>query len=124
MVTSTQNDNSPELLAHARRGPCAPAEEAEKFEYLLTRWAPGSTRAKVQDDATAAVLSFQMRTHALKQNFLRRHQRTPLGVATDYWDRTEAQTRQALHAHILWWAKRRKLAVDGSYVPQSAIPTQ
>ena len=29
MVTSTQNDASPELLAHARRGPCAAPTDAE-----------------------------------------------------------------------------------------------
>ena len=32
MVTSTQNDASPELLAHARRGPCAAPQEAEMYE--------------------------------------------------------------------------------------------
>ena len=29
MITSTQNDYSPELLAHARRGPCAKPTESE-----------------------------------------------------------------------------------------------
>ena len=58
MVTMTQNDSSPELLAHARRGPCAAPTEAEKFEYLLTRRAPGSRRPNIQQDATAATLSF------------------------------------------------------------------
>ena len=107
MITSTQNDNSPLLLAHARRGPCATPTESEMFEFLLTRRAPGEKRANIQDDAAAATVSFQTRTHALKQNFLRRYQRTPIGIVTDYWDRTEAQTRQALHAHILWWSKRK-----------------
>ena len=33
MVTSTQNDASAELLAHARRGPCAKATQEELYEY-------------------------------------------------------------------------------------------
>ena len=70
MVTTTQNDNSPELLAHARRGPCAVPTEDEMCEYLLTRRAPGSTRAKIQEDAAAATVSYQQRTHALKAQFL------------------------------------------------------
>ena len=107
MVTSTQNDASPELLAHARRGPCAKPTDEEMCEYLMARRAPGSQRAKVQEDATAAVVSFQHRTHVLKHHFLRRHRRTPLGISTNHWDRTEAQKRHALHAHIPWWAKRR-----------------
>ena len=59
MVTSTQNDYSPELLAHARRGPCAAPTECEMVEYLMTRRAPGEKRADVQRDATAATLSYQ-----------------------------------------------------------------
>ena len=120
MVTSTQNDNSPELMAHARRGPCAVPTDEEMCEYLLTRRAPGSVRANIQEDATAAVLSFQRRTHALKAEFLVRHKETPLGVAVANWDRTEAQTREALHSHILGWNKRRKLT--GHYTPRPAIP--
>ncbi len=69
MVTHTQNDNSPELLAHARRGPCAKPLEEEAFEHLLTRRAPGRRRARIQDDATAAVLSFQRRNAVLKHHF-------------------------------------------------------
>ena len=91
MITSTQNDNSAELLAHARRGPCATATDDEMYEYLLTRHAPGERRANVQADAAAATLSFQSRTHALKCNFLNRGKRTPIGIPMDYWDRTEAQ---------------------------------
>ena len=40
MVTVTQNDLAPELIAHARRGPCAVPTQEEKFAYLLTRRAP------------------------------------------------------------------------------------
>ncbi len=54
MVTSTQYDYSPELLAHARRGPCAEPADAEMCEYLLTRRAPKEKRANIQNDATAA----------------------------------------------------------------------
>ncbi len=121
MVTSTQNDSSPELLAHARRGPCAVPADTEMFEYLLTRRAPGERRAKIQEDATAATLSFQRRTQALKRNFLARHKRTPLGVSIAIWDRTEAQTREALHSHILTWGKRRKITREG-YVPRPPLP--
>ena len=65
MVTSTQNDLSPELLAHARRGPCVAPTEAEMFEYLLSRRAPGEKRANVQEDAAAATLSYQRRLQAM-----------------------------------------------------------
>ena len=37
MVTLTQNDRSPELLAHVRRGPCAKPTAEEQLEYLLGR---------------------------------------------------------------------------------------
>ena len=116
MVTSTQNDQSAELLAHARRGPCAVPTEREKVEYLLKRRRPRVKRARVTDDATAAVLSFQRRTHALKDKFLVQYRRTPLGIISDYWDRTEAQQRGALHSHILFWTKRRKLNMT-SFTP-------
>ena len=53
------------------------------------------------------VLSFQQRVKAIKQWFLIRNVKTPLGCAGDYWDRTEAQVRAALHAHILVWFKLR-----------------
>eukprot|EP00973_Karenia_brevis_P092169 12411109-Karenia_brevis.AAC.1 len=38
---------------------------------------------------------------------MRRGERTPLGTIKDWWDRTEAQMRAALHSHILVWMKRR-----------------
>ena len=34
----------------------------------------------------AAVLSYQRRERSVKQNFLVRHKRTPLGVTVAYWD--------------------------------------
>ena len=121
MVTVTQNDLSPELIAHASRGPCAAPKDDEKIAYLLTRRGPSDRRPNIQKDAAAAVLSFQRRTRAVKQNFLVRNKRTPLGVSRGFWDRTEAQTRQALHSHILKWDKRRKLN-NGQYRPRPAIP--
>ena len=48
-------------------------------------------------------------------------QEDPLGVSRGFWDRTEAQTRQALHSHILTWNKRRKMN-DGNYRPRPSIP--
>ena len=93
----------------------------EKIAYLLTRRGPSDRRPGIQQDATVAVLSLQRRTHAVKENFLVRNKRTPLGVTKGSWDRTEAQTRQALHGHILTWNKRRKLS-QGSYQPRPAIP--
>ncbi len=123
MVTMTQNDNSAELLAHARRGPCAKPTKKEKIAYLLTRRAPKDRRPPVQRDATAAVLSYQRRVHVMKHHFFKRHKRTPLGKGTAFWDRTEAQTRGALHAHILYWNKRRRLNPD-TYKPRPAIPEE
>ena len=120
MVTQTQNDSSPELVAHARRGPCARPKEGEMYEYLLTRRAPTQKRPNIQADPTAAVLSCQSRCAALKKHFLQRYKRTPLGVTTNYWDRTEAQLRQSLHDHIVFWNKRRKLP-DG-YDPRPPKP--
>ena len=108
MVTVTQNDLSPELIAHANRGPCAVPTEDEKIAYLLTRRGPSDRRPHIQKDATAAVLSFQRRTHAVKQNFLARNKKTPVGVSRGFWDRTEAQTRQALHSHILAMAQTQE----------------
>ena len=120
MVTVTQNDLAPELIAHARRGPCAVPTQEEKFAYLLTRRAPSDRRPNIQEDATAAVLSYQRRMHSVKQNFLVRHKRTPLGVCVVYWDRTVAQTREALHGHVLGWNKRRKISAT-DYRPRPAI---
>jgi hypothetical protein len=120
MVTVTQNDRSPELLAHVRRGPCAAPTEEEQYEYLLSRRDPRVARPKVHEDPGAAVLSFQRRTLAIKQHFLRLNRATPLGVTKDYFDRTEAQNRGSLHSHILFWAKRRRL--PPGYVRMPSVP--
>ena len=45
----------------------------------------------------------------------------------DYWDRTEAQMRGALHAHILVWLLRRVPNVGRTpihYIPRTAPGTQ
>ena len=44
---------------------------------------------------------------------------TPLGIMRDYWDRTEAQMRAALHAHILCFFKPREMKDD--YKPLPAL---
>ena len=119
MVTVTQNDSSPELLAHARRGPCAEPLQEEMVEFLMTRRPVGSKRPPIQEDAAAATLSFQRRTHAVKAVFLIRNRCTPLGITIASRDRTEAQTREALHSHILVWQKRRKIQ---DQMPRPAIP--
>ena len=124
-----QNDGPPELLAHARRGPRATPTEDEMCEYLLTRRAPGERRAKIQEDAAAATLSFQRRTHALKAHFLVRHKRAPLGTPVATWDQAEAQSREALHSHILKWDKRWRITKEGytprpQCQPKVGIPTQ
>ena len=119
MVAMTQNDLAPELLAHARRGPCAVPTPEEKFAYLLTRRTPSDRRPNIQEDATAAVLSYQRRMLSVKQNFLVQHKRTPLGVTVAYWDRTEAQTKQALHGHVLTSSGARTHACTPVYCLKS-----
>ena len=56
MVTVTHNDPAPELIAHARRGPCAVPTAEEKFAYLLTRRGPSDKRPNIQEEAAAAFL--------------------------------------------------------------------
>ena len=122
MVTLTQNDRAPELLSHCRRGPCARPTEREKFEYQLARKERGAGAGAVQQDPAAGVLSFQRRNADMKANFLRAYRVTPLGVAEDTFDRTEAQNRGALHSHVLWWAKRRRLPSGYSRIPPVPAP--
>ena len=123
MVTVTQNDLAPELIAHARRSRCAVPTQEAKFAYFLTRRAPSDRRPNIQEDNAAAVLSYQRRRLSVKQNFLVRHKRTPLGVNVANWDRTEAQTRQALHGHVLTWSKRRKISAT-EYCPRPPVGEQ
>ena len=44
----------------------------------------------------------------MKAKFMVRNQLTPLGIVQDWWDRTEAQNRAALHSHILCWFRPRR----------------
>lgn len=67
-------------------------------------------RPRFEHHSLEHVLSFQRRVHALKKHFFRRGEKTPLGRLRDWWDRTEAQMRAALHAHILCWFARRDVA--------------
>ncbi len=103
MVTTTHNDATPEILAHIRRGPFAPPTEHEHFEYLLARRPALQRRPDFEAHATASVLSYQRRMSQIKLRFFRRAHTSPLGRIRDWWRRTEAQKRGALHDHILVW---------------------
>ena len=105
----THNDRVPEMLAVIRRGPFAEPTESEKVEYLLTRVKKKDrVRTDFENYALEHVLSYQRRVSATKESFMKRNTLTPLGIMTDWWDRTEAQMRAALHAHILCWFRLRK----------------
>ena len=107
MVTITHNDYVPELLANIRRGPFAVPTEDEKLEYLVTRKPAQKTRCDFENFSMEHVLSHQRRVTATKKKFMQRGKRTPLGIVKEWWDRTEAQMRAALHQHILVYFKRR-----------------
>ena len=107
MVTITHNDSSPEMLAAIRRGPFAKPTEEEFIEYLLKRKPRDRSRPEFEQFSLEHVLSFQRRVYHMKQKFMVRNRITPVGRLIDWWDRTEAQMRAALHAHILCWFQRR-----------------
>ncbi|MDP6676562.1 MAG: hypothetical protein QGI29_03260 [Pirellulales bacterium] len=120
MVTITHNDSAPEILAAVRRGPGAKPEEHEKIEYLMGRKPRNQHRPVVETHSVEHVLSFQRRVQYMKKEFFRRGKITPLGVFREWWDRTEAQMRAALHGHILGWFQKRdeaKIPVNYSRVP-------
>ena len=117
MVTITHNDRVPELLAAIRRGPFAEPTETEQVEYLLTRVKAKREALDFENYAFEHVLSYQRRIQATKEHFMRRNSRTPLGIMQDWWDRTEAQMRAALHAHILCWFKPRPVPQDYKPIP-------
>ena len=108
------------MLAAVRRGPFSPPSSQEQIEYLLTRVRKTETRKDVEKHALEHVLSFQRRVLACKREFLKRQKKTPLGVVTDYWDRTEAQQRGTLHSHCLCWMKKRK--TPGGWKALQPIP--
>ena len=120
MITVTHNDSAPEMLAAIRRGPFSPPTIAERSEFLMIRKKRGQVRPDFENYSLEHVISFQRRIHALKTHFLRREKRTPLGRLRDFWDRTEAQLRAALHAHILVWFFRRPQ--DPAFTPLGAVP--
>lgn len=107
MVTVTANDSCPEMLAAIRRGPLAAPTSNELIEYLLTRKRRDQERPPFENYSLEHVIAFQRRVSALKTSFMQRGKRTPLGIVQDWWDRTEAQQRAALHSHILCWFKLR-----------------
>ena len=72
MVTVTQNDSTPEMLAAVRRGPGARPEEHEKLEYLQGRKHNSQQRPVVEEFAMEHVLSYQRRLQQLKNEFMRR----------------------------------------------------
>ena len=84
------------MLSTIRRGPFASPSEEEYIEYLLTRKRRDQERPPVENYSLEHVLSFQRRVRAIKDRFMRRGERTPLGRIKDWWDRTEAQMRAAL----------------------------
>lgn len=104
----THNNKCAEMLAVVRRGPFARPTAEERIEYLLTRVHKSSCGVAFAQHALEHTLSFQRRVQAIKLDFLRRCTPTPLGVCHDFWDRTEAQQRGALHSHILVWFRKRR----------------
>ena len=127
MLTVTANDSSPEMLAAIRRGPFAQPTEEEHIEYLLQRKRREQERPAFENYSLEHVLAFQRRVGALKNNFMQRGACTPLGTIRDWWDRTEAQMRAALHAHILVWMKQRQQPKEYEFlqpVPREAPGTE
>ena len=101
MLTQSHNDKSPEMLAAVRRGPFSPPTDEEMIEYLLSRKRRDQDRPAFEHYSAEHVLSYQRRIQATKKHFMKRGKPTPLGRLIDWWDRTEAQMRAALHSHIL-----------------------
>jgi hypothetical protein len=131
MVTITANDSAPEMLASIRRGPFAEPTAEECLEYLLDTKKRDQERPRFEHHSVEHVLSFQRRREAYKKRFFKRFEKTPLGLIKDWWDRTEAQMRAALHAHILCWFQRRHCNTrdrdlsaqnKGPYEPLPEIP--
>ena len=108
MVTVTANDASPQMLPSIRRGPFATPTEEEFIEYLIKRNPLDKSKPEFETHSLDHVLSFQRRVHHMKAKFMVRNHLTPLGILHDWWDRTEAQNRAALHSHILAWFRRRR----------------
>ena len=59
----------------------------EMIEYLLQRKRRDQERPAFENHSLEHVIAFQRRVQSLKENFMRRGSRTPLGVVKDWWDR-------------------------------------
>ena len=107
-----RQDGCAEMLASIRRGPGAAPTDEDKIDYLMHRRPHAQERPAFEhysfehDSWThelllscpftsvmsprrclrQQVLSYQRRVHAIKENFLKRGSRTPLGRAMDWWD--------------------------------------
>ena len=95
MVTITHMNNVPVIRASVRDGPLARPTEEDRIAHLLTRTRKVDSPMLCADHAVEHVLSFQLRTLAIKKEFLTRGKPSPLGVPVDYVDRTEARLWRA-----------------------------
>jgi len=120
MLTTTANDSSPELCSCIRRGPFAIPDNNEMIQYLLSR--KRANRVAAEEHGVYHVISYQKRLNRIKQEFFARDLTTPIGKLQDWWDRTEAQQRGALHSHILCWFEKRTLPND--YKALNGIPRE
>ena len=84
---------------------------------MLTRVRSDRSKADFENYGLEHVLSYQRRISATKERFMKRNHKTPFGIIRDYWDRTEAQMRAALHAHILTFFKSRETQADFKPLP-------
>ncbi len=121
MTTVMHNDSTREMLAAIRCGPLAEPLREEMIEFLVGAY-KDTERPNFQEFAYEHVLSSQRRVHALKEHFMQRNKGTPRGVLEDWWDRTEAQARAALHAHILEWWRKRCPTDFPRYKPIATVP--
>ena len=76
-----------------------PTEE-EKIEYLLQRKRRDQERPAFENYSLEHVIAFQRRVQALKDNFMKRGSRTPLGMIKDWWDRGLTIVIFALYVHM------------------------
>ena len=100
MVTITANDSSPEMLATIRRGPFAQPTDEEFFEYLLNQKRSDQKCPAFENYSLEHVLSFPRRVNAIKTNFMKRNEKTPLGNLRDWWDRTLMVQQHVIYYHV------------------------
>ena len=129
MVTMTQNDSSPELVAMMERGPGASATMDELVEFLIQNL-DGADAAKVAASRKAGEMASKYAKEHIKKDtsgsrratnhavmtalcFFKRYNDFIEALRTDslvgeveyYWGRTEFQCRGALHVHLLIWLR-------------------